>query len=102
MSADSHHDGDQLAQMVEYIGRRQTALEERIGPLIEHSVKSYLSGASLTAEEREWIKGAIRAQSERAKLRQAVIEKTIGGLLWSMLMALGYALWSYIKASIRS
>lgn len=93
---------EDVARMVEYIGSRQTALEERIGPLIEHSVRASMAGASLTADEREWVKGALRAQAERATLRRAVIEKTLGGLIWSMLMGLGYAIWQAVKAHLRS
>ena len=93
---------EDVARMVEYIGSRQTALEERIGPLIEHSVRASMAGASLTSDEREWVKGALRAQAERATLRRAVIEKTLGGLIWSMLMGLGYAVWQAVKAHLKS
>ena len=33
----------------------------------------------------------------RQALRRAVIEKTLGGLIWSALAVIGIALWHYIK-----
>lgn len=87
--------------MIEFIGNRQTALEERIPPLIEHAVKAYLAGAALTEDERRWIKAAIQAQGERAELRKAVIEKTLSGLIWSAIVTMGYALWVYLKNELR-
>jgi hypothetical protein len=40
-------------------------------------------------------------ERKRAKLQDAVIEKTLSGLAWSVVVALGLAVWTYLKASIK-
>jgi len=37
----------------------------------------------------------------KTRLRQAVMEKTIGGLVWGMIVGLGVALWQYVKSMAR-
>lgn len=37
----------------------------------------------------------------RKRLRQAVIEKSIAGLVWGGLVFLGLAAWTYIKSQIK-
>lgn len=34
--------------------------------------------------------------AERKKLRQAVMEKTVAGLVWAIMLGLGLACWKYI------
>lgn len=38
---------------------------------------------------------------ERRRLRRAVQEKTISGLVWAGVLAVGVAVWQWIKANIR-
>lgn len=35
---------------------------------------------------------------ERRRLRRAVLEKSIAGLVWAAIVALGVAVWAYLKA----
>lgn len=37
----------------------------------------------------------------RKKLRQAVMEKTISGLVWAGVVAVGLSLWAWAKAQVR-
>lgn len=37
----------------------------------------------------------------RKRLRQAVIEKTISGLVWALVVAAGIAVWTWFKAQVR-
>lgn len=37
----------------------------------------------------------------RKRLRQAVIEKTISGLVWGAVVAIGIALWTWVKTQVR-
>lgn len=37
----------------------------------------------------------------KKRLRQAVMEKTIAGLVWGMLAGLAIAVWQYVKAQIK-
>ena len=44
----------------------------------------------LSEDEQRWVKMAIQREAESAALRKAIIEKTLGGLVWAALVALGY------------
>lgn len=37
----------------------------------------------------------------RKRLRQAVMEKTISGIVWAVVVAGGLALWAWIKAQVK-
>ena len=52
----------------------------------------------LTDEEMQWIKLAIAAEARKIKFRDAVIEKTITGLVWAAIVGLGYILLDWAKA----
>lgn len=39
--------------------------------------------------------------AERKKLRQAVTEKTVAGLIWAILVGLAIACWQYIAKKVR-
>jgi hypothetical protein len=38
----------------------------------------------------------------KTRLRQAVVEKTVGGLIWAGLIVLGLAMWQYVKSLLRA
>jgi hypothetical protein len=46
----------------------------------------------LSEEEQQWVRLVIRQQLDRAKVRQAIIEKTLAGLAWSVIVGVGYLL----------
>lgn len=54
-------------------------------------------GGELTEEERQWVRLAIQREAQSIKLRQAVIEKTISSLLWSLLVGVGFLVLDYLK-----
>jgi hypothetical protein len=91
---------DQLERALRYLGERQTALEERIPPLIEHSVKAALTDRVPSADAMRWIQGAIREQAERAAIRRAIIEKTLTGLVWLAVIGLGAAIWDSVRHNL--
>jgi hypothetical protein len=51
----------------------------------------------LSPEEVEWVRMAIKAEAERAKLRKAVIEKSLAGLVWTALASGGMYLISFVS-----
>ena len=55
-----------------------------------------------TEQEQEWVRLAMKAQAQRVQLRNAIIEKTLTGLIWAMLLGVGYAVWEYIRLKIGS
>jgi hypothetical protein len=38
----------------------------------------------------------------RKRLRQAVMEKTVAGLVWSAMLGIGIAAWQYIKTMLKA
>jgi len=52
---------------------------------------------SLTPEETQWVRMAIEAQAERAALRRAIIEKSLGSLVWSAIVGIGLVFFEYFR-----
>ena len=48
------------------------------------------SDACLDREEQQWVRNAIKAQNDMEKLRKAIIEKTLAGLIWAAILGVGY------------
>lgn len=72
--------------------------EERAA-LIE-DIKMALSTAPvhhLTPEEAQWVRLAIEAQAQRAALRRAIIEKSLGSLVWFFICGLGYMFVDFLR-----
>jgi len=51
----------------------------------------------LTEEEQQWVRLAIQKEAQSIKLRQAVIEKTLAGLVWSAIVWLGVVFLDFAK-----
>lgn len=51
----------------------------------------------LTAEELDWVRLAIAAEARKIKFRDAVIEKSLTGLVWSAILGFGYVLLDFLK-----
>ena len=48
------------------------------------------SDTCLDREEQQWVRNAIKAQNDMEKLRKAIIEKTLAGLIWAAILGVGY------------
>lgn len=53
---------------------------------------------TLTDGERQWVRNAIRMQEQSYKLRQAIIEKTLSGLVWAAVVWVGYVILGWLTA----
>lgn len=51
----------------------------------------------LTDDERQWVRLAIEAEARKIRFRDAVIEKSLAGLVWSGLVGAGYILLDFMK-----
>jgi len=71
--------------------------EERDEMLIELRTLVEHKPFALTHEESQWVRLAIQRELQMQKVRQAVIEKTLSALLWSMLVAVGWAILEMLK-----
>ena len=55
------------------------------------------SDACLNPEEQQWVKNAIKAQNDMERLRKAIIEKTLAGLIWAAILGLGYLFVDFLR-----
>ena len=63
--------------------------------LIADIAAAIKASSNLSDDEVRWVKLAIEKQEQSIKLRQAIIEKTLGGLVWAALIGLGYLLFDF-------
>ena len=54
-------------------------------------------GSCLNHDEQQWVRLAITKQEQSIKLRQAIIEKTLAGLVWAAILGLGAVLLDFAK-----
>lgn len=57
----------------------------------------YWSIVPLTDEEQQWVRMAIKREAQSIALRQAIIEKSLTSLVWSLLVGLGFLLVDFLK-----
>ena len=55
------------------------------------------SDTCLDREEQQWVRNAIKAQNDMEKLRKAIIEKTLAGLIWAAILGLGYLIVDFFR-----
>ncbi len=74
-----------------------TTPEERAAFIADLVAAMKANDACLTQDEQTWVRLAIAKQEQSIRLRQAVIEKTFSGLVWSALLGLGYMVVDFAK-----
>lgn len=62
---------------------------EELALIIKEAIEQAANTHPLTPEETQWVRLAIQAEAERAELRKAIIHKSLAGLVWLGLVALG-------------
>ena len=51
----------------------------------------------LSEEELQWVRLAISAEARKIRFRDAVIEKSITGLVWAGIVGVGYIFLDFLK-----
>lgn len=51
----------------------------------------------LTEEEMQWVRLAIAAEARKIKFRDAVIEKSLTGLVWACVVGVGYVFVDFLN-----
>ena len=64
---------------------------------IAKAVRQQLPDDYLSDDERRWVRLAIERQKQSIRFREAVINKTIGGLVWAAIVGIGYLLLDFAK-----
>ena len=57
--------------------------------LVKVAISEAVEVHPLSPDEVQWVRLAIKAEVDRAALRKAIIEKTLTGLVWTLLCAAG-------------
>lgn len=72
------------------IARRQVEiLAAQLPGMVTEAVEHALSNRALTPEQAEWVRLAVESAGKKAAFRNAVIEKTLSGLLILFIAAVG-------------
>ena len=72
--------------------------KDELTELLREIVADAIESHPLTDEEVQWVRLAIKAESERAALRKAIIEKSLASLFWLAIVAAGGWIADYIAA----
>ncbi len=94
------------AAEIEALANMQAATESRVDKMqddmramVKEAINEALDSTKLLSEEeRLWVRLAIKREAQSIQLRQAIIEKTLTGLVWAGLLGLGVIFYEYIKA----
>ncbi len=65
---------------------------------IAEAVATKAKPASLTEDEQRWVRMAIQREAQSIELRKAIIEKTLAGLVWFAIVAVGAVALEWAKA----
>lgn len=64
--------------------------------LIADLTAALKSSSHLSEEEQQWVRLAIRKEAQSISLRQAIIEKTLIGLVWMGILGIIYILKEFL------
>ncbi len=76
---------------------REDAQDLRISLLVRGAVREAVLEHALSPDERQWVRLAIQKEAQSIKLRQAIIEKTLTGLVWAVIVGIGVVVGDYFK-----
>ena len=72
--------------------------KDELTELLREIVADAIESHPLTDEEVQWVRLAIKAESERAALRKAIIEKSLASLFWLAIVGAGSWVADYIAS----
>lgn len=72
--------------------------KEELKSLLKEVITEAVESHPLTDEEIQWVRMAIQAEAKKAAFRQAVIDKTLVGLLSSGALGLAYYAIDFFKS----
>jgi hypothetical protein len=81
--------------------RRKSTLTEEDRTAIAVQLNELLRdapGLHLSDDEQRWVRMAIKKEAQSIAFRNAVIEKSLGGLVWAGIAFAGYLMLEFLKA----
>jgi hypothetical protein len=61
------------------------------------AIQDASTGQELSEQEQQWVRMAIQREAQSIALRRAIIEKSLGGLVWAGIVGLGYVLLDFAR-----
>lgn len=98
MSSPAHD--SQIPRDVANLHSRIDGMHDRLSELVRDAVRDALPDNPLTEDERQWVRLAIQKEAQSIKLRQAIIEKTISGLVWMVVVGFVAFIGDYVRSHI--
>ena len=80
--------------------RRRRSDEMDLQTVVQQTVRqtvAELHGACLNPDEQQYVRMLIAREARRAKVAQAIVEKSLAGLVWSAIAGFGYLLLEWLK-----
>lgn len=78
--------------------RRKSTLTEEDRTAIAYQLGELMrDGPQLSDDEQRWVRMAIKREAQSIAFRQAVIEKSLAGLVWAGIAFLGYLALEFLK-----
>ena len=74
--------------------------KELISDIIIALESTTIAPPILSDEEHRWVKMAIQKEAQSIELRKAIIEKTLAGLVWMIIVGFGYVFLDFAKSHI--
>ena len=96
-STTSAEDRRRLWQAFNHNEARIEDLEQHLPRLVQDTIRAAMPSSLLSDEEHQWIKLAIERESQVISFRRAVIEKTVGGLIWALIAGFCTLGWVMLK-----
>ena len=80
---------------------RLDKMELGLPEMIRKTVMDAMQVSVLDEDERAWVRMAIEREARREKVHQAIIEKSLAGLVWALIAAVGTGAWHLIKSYLK-
>ena len=88
----------QIWRSIYHNSSRIDALQLDIRETVTQAVKEAMPTALLNAEEYRWVQLAIKREAQIIAFRQSVIDKTLAGLVWALILGLGVLVKEYLAS----
>ena len=85
----NNEERDRVWRAIEANGVRIDELRDSMRETITQAVKDAMPHALLTDEEHRYVQAAIKREAQKIAFRQSVIDKTLTGLVWALVVGLG-------------
>lgn len=64
---------------------------------IAAAIRELAPQTTLSDDEQRWVRMAIKREAQSSEFRKAIIEKTLGGLMWAAVVGIGYLVLDFLK-----